>query len=63
MKLNEKNHPAMWSVGAGGHMLFPAFYPDWRISRRHSVKVSLKNGLEISAGYNGYSLVFKGQGL
>lgn len=36
----------------GFPMLFPAFYLNWTTSGRYSVKVSLKDGLEMSAGYN-----------
>nr|WP_294876776.1 DUF6268 family outer membrane beta-barrel protein [uncultured Pedobacter sp.] len=36
----------------GFPMLFPAFYLNWTTSGRYGVKVSLKDGLEMSAGYN-----------
>lgn len=36
----------------GFPMLFPAFYLNWRTSGRYSVHISLKEGLEMSAGYN-----------
>ncbi len=36
----------------GFPMLFPAFYLSWRTSGRYSVQASLKDGLEVSAGYN-----------
>jgi hypothetical protein len=36
----------------GFPMLFPAFYLNWRTSGRYSVQVSLKDGLDVSAGYN-----------
>lgn len=35
----------------GFPMLFPAFYLNWTTSGRYAVKVSLKDGLEMSAGY------------
>lgn len=36
----------------GFPMLFPAFYLNWRTSGRYSVNASLKDGLDVSAGYN-----------
>lgn len=36
----------------GFPMLFPAFYLNWTTSGRYAVHVSLKDGLNISAGYN-----------
>jgi hypothetical protein len=35
----------------GFPMVFPAFYLNWRTSGRYDVQVSLKDGLEMSAGY------------
>ncbi|KAA2240922.1 histidine kinase [Chitinophaga agrisoli] len=35
----------------GFPMLFPAFYLNWRTSGRYSVQASLRDGLEVSAGY------------
>jgi hypothetical protein len=35
----------------GFPMLFPAFYLNWSTSGRYDVKISLKDGLEMSAGY------------
>lgn len=36
----------------GFPMLFPAFYLNWRTTGRFSANVSLKDGLDVSAGYN-----------
>lgn len=36
----------------GFPMLFPAFYLSWRTSGRYFVQASLKDGLDVSAGYN-----------
>ena len=36
----------------GFPMLFPAFYLNWRTAGRYSVQASLRDGLEVSAGYN-----------
>ena len=36
----------------GFPMLFPAFYLNWTTSGRYAVHISLKDGLEMSAGYN-----------
>lgn len=36
----------------GFPMLFPAFYLNWRTAGRFSVNVSLKDGLDVAAGYN-----------
>lgn len=36
----------------GFPMLFPAFYLNWRTGGRYSVQASLRDGLEVSAGYN-----------
>ena len=36
----------------GFPMLFPAFYLNWRTSGRYFVQASLKDGLDIAAGYN-----------
>lgn len=36
----------------GFPMLFPAFYLNWRTGVRYSVQASLRDGLEVSAGYN-----------
>lgn len=36
----------------GFPMLFPAFYLNWRTAGRYSVQASLKDGLDVSAGYN-----------
>jgi hypothetical protein len=36
----------------GFPMLFPAFYLNWTTSGRYAVQISLKDGLEMSAGYN-----------
>ncbi|HKG07565.1 MAG TPA: DUF6268 family outer membrane beta-barrel protein [Pedobacter sp.] len=36
----------------GFPMLFPAFYLNWTTSGRYTVNVSLKDGLDVSAGYN-----------
>ena len=36
----------------GFPMLFPAFYLNWRTSGRYFVRTSLKDGLDVSAGYN-----------
>jgi hypothetical protein len=36
----------------GFPMLFPAFYLSWRTAGRYSVQASLKDGLDVSAGYN-----------
>ena len=36
----------------GYPMVFPAFYFNWRLEGRYSVKVSMMQGMEISAGYN-----------
>jgi hypothetical protein len=35
----------------GFPMIFPAFYFNWSTSGRYDVKISLKDGLEMSAGY------------
>lgn len=36
----------------GFPMLFPAFYLNWRTAGRYSVQASLRDGLDVSAGYN-----------
>jgi Domain of unknown function (DUF6268) len=36
----------------GFPMLFPAFYLNWRTAGRYSVQASLRDGLEVAAGYN-----------
>jgi len=36
----------------GFPMVFPALYFSWKTEGRYSVKVSMMNGMEISAGYN-----------
>ena len=36
----------------GFPMLFPAFYLNWRTAGRYSVQASLRDGLEVSAGYH-----------
>jgi hypothetical protein len=36
----------------GVPMVFPAFYLDWTTEGRYAVKISLKEGFEISAGYS-----------
>lgn len=36
----------------GYPMVFPAFYLNWSTEGRYAVKVSMINGLEVSAGYN-----------
>jgi hypothetical protein len=36
----------------GFPMLFPAFYLNWKTAGRYAVKISLNEGLEVSAGYD-----------
>ncbi|WP_298740628.1 DUF6268 family outer membrane beta-barrel protein [uncultured Chitinophaga sp.] len=36
----------------GFPMLFPAFYLNWRTAGRYSVQASLRDGLEVAAGYH-----------
>lgn len=36
----------------GFPMLFPAFYVNWKTAGRYSIQASLRDGLEISAGYH-----------